>query len=179
LYDWYSAVQSEDIDWELAPEHLSYLTPRAQSDLFGEDDSLIIVHANLSDPDDPKLRRKEDRGPVEITTYTEADRFRVGHSYPESKTANLTDYSITTQKSEGAHHLAGSRDDAWGTNNVQDRFTDWVQSEHADTIRDRGGDEDVAILDSLAAIGDNEKRWNNSLSRSLPSPVAKMRGSSH
>ena len=156
LYDWYSAVQSGDIDWDLAPEHLSYLTPRAQSDIFGTDDSLIVVYADLSDPETPKLRAEDDGGPVEIRTYTEADRFRVGHSYPANKTSSMTDYSITTQKSKDAHHLAGLRDDAWGTNNVQDRFTDWAQSEYAAAVRDRVSDDEAAIIDGLAALGDDD-----------------------
>lgn len=156
LYDWYSAVQSGDIDWDLAPEHLAYLTPNAQSDLFGQEDSLITVYADLSDPDDPQLRPSEDGGPVEIGTYTRVDRFRVGHSYPANKTSSMTDYSITTQKSTDAHHLAGYRDDAWGTNNVQDRFTGWAQSEYAARVREESSDSDCAILDGLAALGDDE-----------------------
>lgn len=157
LYDWLSAVRSGDIDWDLAPEHLAYLTPNAQSDLFGEPDSLITVYADLSDPDDLHLRFEEDGGPVEIGTYTRADRFRVGHSYPANKTSSMTDYSITTQKSAEAHHLAGYRDDAWGTNNVQDRFTGWAQSEFAEAVRQNASDEDRQILEGLAALGDDEE----------------------
>ncbi|MEE6209520.1 TM1802 family CRISPR-associated protein [Salarchaeum sp. III] len=156
LLDWYDAARSEAIDWELSPEHLAYLTPRAQSDLFGQDDSLVIVYADLSDPDNPALRSDSEGGPVEITTYTTQDRFRVGHSYPEGKTSSMTDYSITTQKTADAHHIAGLRDDAWGTNNIQDRFTDWPQSESADRVRESASEEDTAILDALAALGDDD-----------------------
>jgi len=158
LFDWYSAVQSGDIDWDLDPEHLAYLTPGAQSDLFGEPDSLITVYADLSDPENPQLRGSDNGGPVEIGTYTRADRFRVGHSYPAGKTSSMTDYSITTQKSADAHHLAGFREDAWGTNNVQDRFTDWARSEYADAVREEASDADRAILDGLAALGDDSER---------------------
>jgi hypothetical protein len=157
LFDWYSAMQSGDIDWDLAPEHLAYLTPRAKSSLFGEDDSLVVVYADCSDPDAPVLRSDEDGGPVEITTYTEADRFRVGHAYPENKTSSMTDYSITTHKGAEAHHIAGLRDDAWWTNNVQDRFTDWAASEYADAVRDRVDDADAAILEALAALGEDDE----------------------
>src|SRR6056297_942990 len=66
LFDWYAASQSPAIDWDLAPEHLAYLTPRAKSGLFDEDDSLIVVYADLSDSTEPKLRAKADGGPVEI-----------------------------------------------------------------------------------------------------------------
>jgi len=156
LYDWYSAIQSGDIDFELAPEHLTYLTPNAQSDLFGEPDSLITVYVDLTDPGNPQLRPGSDGGPVEIGTYTRAMRFRVGHAYPANKTSSMTDYSITTQKSADAHHLAGYRDDAWGTNNVQDRFTSWARSEHAEAVRERASDADRAILDGLATLGDDE-----------------------
>jgi len=157
LYDWYSGVQSGDIGWDLAPEHLAYLTPRAQSELFGEPDSLITIYADLSDPSNPQLRPDSEGGPVEITTYTAADRFRVGHSYPANKTSSMTDYSVTTQKSADAHHLAGLRDDAWGTSNVQDRFTDWAQSEYADAVRERVSDDAAAIIEGLAGLGDDEE----------------------
>ena len=157
LYDWYSAVQSGDIDWDLDPKHLAYLTPGAQSDLLGEKDSLITVYADLSDPDNPKLRGADDGGPVEIGTYTRADRFRVGHSYPADKTSNMTDYSITTQKSKDAYHLAGFHEEWWGTNTVQDRFTDWAQSEHAESVREDVSGDDLAILDALATLGNDDE----------------------
>lgn len=153
VFDWYTSMQSDDIDFELSPMHLAYLTPRAKSDLFGEPDSLIVISVDLSDPDNPQLTAKDD-GPVEITTYTEADRFRVGHSYPVKKTSNMTDYSITTYKEADSHHIAGLRDDTYGTNNVQDRFTSWAQSEYAETVSDRADPEGVAILQGLATLGD-------------------------
>lgn len=155
LFDWYSAVQSGDIDWDLAPEHLAYLTPGAKSELFGEADSLITVFADLSDPDNPQLRSESNGGPVEVGTYTRADRFRVGHAYPANKTSSMTDYSITTHKGAEANHIAGFRDDAWGTNNVQDRFTDWAQSAAAESVRDEASEADTALLDGLAALGDD------------------------
>ncbi|WP_042663223.1 TM1802 family CRISPR-associated protein [Haloferax sp. ATB1] len=157
LFDWYAASQSSAIDWDLAPEHLAYLTPRAKSGLFGKDDSLVVVYADLSDPTSPTLRSDEDGGPVEIRTYTAPERFRVGHSYPEKKTSNMTDYSITTHKNADAHHIAGLRDDGWGTNNIQDRFTTWAQSEYAEQVRDEATDEDAAVLEALGAIGDDEE----------------------
>lgn len=155
LFDWYASMQSGEIDFDFSAEHLAYLTPRAQSDLFGQEDSLVVVSVDLSNPDAPKLAEGDD-GPVEIMTYTETDRFRVGHSYPANKTSSMTDYSITTQKTADAHHIAGLRDDAWGTNNVQDRFTDWAQSDYAEAVKERADPEDAAILDGLAALGDDE-----------------------
>jgi hypothetical protein len=154
LFDWYDTRLSGEIDFELSPEHLSYMTPRAKSELFGESDSLVVVSVDLSDPDNPQLAGNGDS--VYITTYTEADRFRIGHSYPANKTSNMTDYSITTYKSASAHHIAGLRDDAWGTNNVQDRFTDWAQSEPANTVRDRVEPEEQDIIDGLAKLGDDD-----------------------
>ncbi len=156
LLDWHDSAQSDAIDWDFAPEHLAYLTPRAKSGLFGDEDSLVAVYVDLSDPDDPSLRSEDNGGPVEITTYTAADRFRVGHAYPEGKTSSMTDYSITTHKNANAHHIAGLRDDAWGTNNIQDRFTDWAQSEFANQVREDSDAEDEAILDALADLGDDE-----------------------
>jgi hypothetical protein len=157
LFDWYDAATSEALDWDLAPEHLAYLTPRAKSGLFGEPDSLITVYADLSNPDDPQLGTAETTdGPVEITTLTEADRYRVGHAYPEGKTSSMTDYSITTHKGADAHHLAGLRDDAWGTNNIQDRFTGWAQSEYAESVKEDADPEDAAILEAMADLGDDD-----------------------
>lgn len=156
LFDWYDAATSEALDWDLAPEHLAYLTPRAKSGLFGEPDSLITVYADLSDPENPQLGTAETTdGPVEITTLTEGDRYRVGHSYPEGKASSMTDYSVTTHKGADANHIAGLRDDAWGTNNIQDRFTDWAQSEYAEAVREDASPANVAILDAMAALGDD------------------------
>jgi hypothetical protein len=156
LCDWYGSTQSEAIDWDLAPEHLAYLTPRAKSELFGEPDSLIVVYADLSTPESPELRVDKEGGPVEIRTYTDRDRFRVGHAYPENKTSSMTDYSITTHKGADAHHIAGRRDDAWGTNNVQDRFTDWAQSEHAERVLEDAEDGDAKVLQGLATLGNDD-----------------------
>lgn len=157
LFDWYSSKQSAALDFELEPEHLTYLTPSAKSDLFGEPDSLVVVYADLSDPDSPHLQSDEAGGPVEITTYTEEDRFRVGHAYPEGKTSSMTDYSITTHKNADAHHIAGLRDDAWGTNNIRDRFTGWAQSEFAETVRDDVNGTKHDILSALAELGDDQQ----------------------
>ncbi len=156
LFDWYSSKQSPALDFELAPEHLAYLTPRAKSGLFGEPDSLVVVYVDLSDPDSPSLRSNNEGGPVELTTYTEDDRFRVGHAYPEGKTSNMTDYSITTHKNADAHHIAGLRDDAWGTNNIRDRFTNWAQSEFAEGVRETVDEADREILDALSGLGDDK-----------------------
>lgn len=156
VLDWYSSKQSSALDFKLAPEHLAYLTPGAKSSLFGEQDSLVVVYADLSDPESPGLRSDEAGGPVELTTYTENDRFRVGHSYPEGKTSSMTDYSITTHKNADAHHIAGLRDDAWGTNNIRDRFTDWAQSEFAEEVREEVDDSEQRILDAFARLGDDE-----------------------
>lgn len=161
LFDWFGTTETDDIDWDLAPEHLAYLTPQWASDLFGADDSLIVVYADLSDPDNPTLRDDTLGGPVDITTYTEQDRFRVGHSYPPGKSSSMTDYSITTYKSASAHHIAGLREDAWWTNNVQDRFTDWAQSEFAEQVRENAEPSDVAILDGLAALGNDPEAMKN------------------
>lgn len=154
LFDWYATMRSGDIDFDLSPTHLAYLTPRAKSELFGEPDSLVVVSVDLSDPENPELAG--DESPIEITIYTEADRFRIGHSYPANKTSSMTDYSITTHKGASAHHIAGLRDDAWGTNNVQDRFTDWAQSEAAQAVRERVGPEKQAVIDGLAKLGEDD-----------------------
>lgn len=154
ILDWYDTVTSGEIDFDLDPRHLSFMTPAAKSELFGQEESLVEVYADLSDPGNPTLR--DDR-PVRITQMTEDLRYKVGHSYPANKTSSMTDYSITTQKSKPAHHIAGMRDDAWGTNNVQDRFTGWAQSEAAQQVVDREGD-DAWIIDALAALGNDDEQ---------------------
>lgn len=151
ILDWYDSVTSEAIDWDLKPEHLAFMTPRKKEELFGEPESLITVSVDLSDPDNPRLA--ED--PIEIGTVDAEMRYRLGHSYPANKTSNMTDYSITTHKSADAHHLAGLRDDAWGTANVQDRFTRWAQSDAAQqAIED--GIEDAWIIEALAELGEDD-----------------------
>ncbi len=163
LFDWLDATESEAIDWDLAPEHLAYLTPRAKSELFGADDSLVVVYADLSDPENPTLRSETEGGPVEITTYTASDRFRVGHSYPINK-SNLNDHSITTHKSAKASVIAGRETTKAGNmkkGNVQDRFIKWPQSDAADAIREKASDADTAVLDDLAALGNNEEVMND------------------
>lgn len=157
LLDWYSSKQSPALDFELAPEHLAYLTPTAKSGLFGTDDSLVVVYADLSDPESPCFRSETAGGPVELTTYTETDRFRVGHSYPAKKTSNMTDYSITTHKNADAHHIAGLRDDRYGTNNIRDRFTAWADSEFAAEVYAESGRRERAVLDGLSALGEDEE----------------------
>jgi len=156
LLDWLDSRTSEAIDWDIDPTHLSFMTPRAKSGLFGESDSLIVVWVDLSDPDEPRLTSHHDRGPVSIETMREDLRFRVGHAYPANKTSSMTDYSITTHKSADAHHLAGRREDAWGTNNVQDRFSGWAQSEAAQRVIEEDG-VDSWLIEALAALGNDDE----------------------
>ncbi|WP_229112360.1 TM1802 family CRISPR-associated protein [Halapricum desulfuricans] len=131
------------------------MTPAAKNELFGEDESLVEIFVDLSDPDNPQLRA--DR-PVRITQATEDLRFKLGHSYPANKTSSMTDYSVTTQKSADAHHIAGMRDDAWGTNNVQDRFTGWAQSDAAQTVIERDDSGATWIIEALAELGDDDEQ---------------------
>ncbi|WP_233565404.1 TM1802 family CRISPR-associated protein [Halorubrum sp. Atlit-26R] len=153
LFDWYDSVQSDAIDWGLDPEHLPYLTPRAKDGLFGEPDSLIVVYADLSDPDNPSFRTEADGGAVELTTYTEADRFRVGHSYPQPRRGKMMDHSITTYKNASAELIAGRVEGK--RNTIQDRFTIWA-SKYGERVRDEVSDADAAILDGLIALGEDE-----------------------
>lgn len=166
LYDWYGAVNSDIIDWEVQPKHLTYLTQRAKSELFGDDDSLIVVYADLSDPSNPSLRADSDGGPVEITTYTAEDRFRVGYSRPIRKT-NQTAHSITTHQDSEAYRIAGLEEGWYARGNLQDRFNRWVDSEYADTVRENADKEDKEILDALSAIGDDEDEMERLASRFL------------
>lgn len=152
VLDWYDTVTSGDLDFDLDPEHLAFMTPNAKEELYGEDDNAIVVKVDLSDPDNPRLADD----PVEILTVEKSRRYELGHAYPEGKSSSMTDYSITTHKSADAHHLAGRRDDAWGTANVQDRFTRWAQSDAAARVVDRDDVEDAWVVEVLAELGDDE-----------------------
>lgn len=151
-FDWYGTVTGGGIDWPIDPDHLGALTPTAKQQLFGEPESLIVVHVDLTDPESPRLADD----PVSIEEMTADMRYRVGHSYPDGRTSNMTDYSITTYKSADAHHLAGYREDAYWTNNVRDRFSEWAQSDAADRVLEEYDGDDAYVLRALASIGDDE-----------------------
>lgn len=153
LLDWYESVMAADGELQIDPEHMMAMTPTAKRGLFGEPDSLIVVTVDLTDPEQPHLDTEQ---PVTIKTMAADLRYRVGHSYPTNKTSSMTDYSITTHKSADAHHLAGRREDAWGTNNVCDRFTNWATSDAAQRILDDETIEDRWILEALIEIGKDE-----------------------
>jgi hypothetical protein len=166
LFGWYSAVDSDVIDWDLDPKHLTYLTPRAKSELFGEEDSLIVAYVDLSDPENPSLRAEEDGGPVEITTYTADNRFRIGYSRPIDKT-NQTAHSITTHQDTEAYRIAGLEDAWYGRGNLQDRFNRWIDSEYAETVREETTPENRRILEALSELGDNEEEMDRLADRFL------------
>lgn len=152
ILDWYQTVTSDELDFDLAPEHLSFLTPRAKDGLYSEDDNALVVYVDLSDPDNPRFR---DERPVRLETISSAERFRLGHSYPANRTSNMTDYSVTTYKSASPKQLAGEIDAWWATSTVQDRFTRWAQSEEAQAVIE-DGIEDAWIVEALAQLGEDE-----------------------
>ncbi len=162
IFDWYETVTSGDLDFDLSPEHLAFMTPAAKADLFGEPDNALVVYVDLSDTDQPQFR--EDR-PVRFESIDASDRFRLGHSYPTKKTASKTDHSITTHKETSEHQLAGQRDHWAGTNNIKDRFTDWAHSDAADRVLDRDDIEGKWILDALREIGSDENRIDELVTR--------------
>ncbi|MDY6776245.1 MAG: TM1802 family CRISPR-associated protein [Halobacteria archaeon] len=155
--DWYHTVTSGDLDFDLDPKYLSFLTPMEKSDLYGEDDNVLAANVDLSDPDNPKL---DNENPVELRTIDESSRFKLGHSYPANKTSSMTDYSITTHKSASPYHLSGRRDDAWGTNNIQDRFTGWAQSEAAEEVIEEDSVEDAWVVEALSKLGEDEEKMS-------------------
>jgi len=77
LFDWYDSTQSEEIDWDLAPEHLAYLTPRAKSGLFGQEDSLVVVYADLSDLKNRNFGAKR----MEVQSISRRIRKRTGSEW--------------------------------------------------------------------------------------------------
>ncbi|WP_231189453.1 TM1802 family CRISPR-associated protein [Haladaptatus sp. DYF46] len=153
LLDWYESVTAADGDLQIDPEHMMAMTPNAKRGLFGEPDSLIAVSVDLRDPENPRLDADD---PVSIETMGADLRYRIGHSYPSNKTSSMTDYSITTHKNADVHHLAGLRDDAWGTNNIRDRFTGWAAGEAAQRVLEDETIEDRWVLEALVEIGEND-----------------------
>lgn len=162
IFDWYETVSSGDLDFELPPEHLAFMTPAAKANLLGEPDNALVVYVDLSAKDEPQFRA--DR-PIRFESVGPTGRFKLGHSYPANKTSSMTDYSITTHKEASEHHLAGQRDDAWGTNNIKDRFTQWAHSAAADRVLERGDVDDVWILEALRNLGADEKRLDELVKR--------------
>jgi len=163
ILDWYQTVVSGELDFELDPEHLAFMTPMAKDGLYDEaEDNALVVYVDCSEPENPGFRDEE---PVAFESVDESGRFRLGHSYPANKTSAMTDYSITTHKEATEHHLAGQRDDAWGTNNIKDRFTEWAHSDAADRVLEREGTEDKEILQALRIIGDNPERIDEMVER--------------
>jgi hypothetical protein len=155
ILDWYQTITSDDLTFDLAPEHLTFMTPLAKPELYDEPDNALVVYVDLSNPDEPQFR---DENPVKLETIGRSMRYKLGHGYPENKTSAMADYSITTHKEASEHHLAGQRDDAWGTNNIKDRFTDWAHSDAANRVIDRDDEEEAWILEALQELGADESR---------------------
>lgn len=162
IFDWYETVTSGELDFELSPEHLMFMTPAAKADLFGEDDNALVAYVDLSDPDNPQFR---DSRPIQFESIDAGDRFRLGHSYPANKTSSMTDYSITTHKNASEYHLAGQRDDAWGTNNIKDRFSGWAYSDAADRVLERDDVDGAWILEALRELGADEAQIDELVAR--------------
>jgi hypothetical protein len=159
--DWYQTVTSGELDFDLDPKYLSLLTPMKKDELYGEPENALVIRVDLSDPTAPTFPEEE---PVQLRTVGESLRYELGHSYPSNKTSSMTDYSLTTHKSASDHHLAGERDDAWGTANIRDRFTRWAHSEAADTVLDEF-DGNTSILEGLRRLGEDEARLESLLDR--------------
>ncbi len=162
ILDWYQTVTEGDLSFDLAPEHLAFMTPNAKPDLFGEEDNALVVYVDLSDREHPTFR---DDKPVQFETVGPSQRFELGHSYPANKTSSMTDYSVTTHKSATEHHLAGERDDSWGTANVRDRFTRWARSDAADRVLERDDIEDAWIIGALQTLGEDEAALDELVAR--------------
>lgn len=162
ILDWYQTVSSGELEFDLAPEHLTFMTPMAKSELYEEDDNVLAVFVDLSDKQNPKFR---DESPVQFLDIDRAKRYKLGHSYPSDKTSSMTDYSITTHKEASEKHLSGELDEWWGTGNIQDRFTDWAHSEAAETVieQDEG---QVWILEALQHLGESSENFQEILDRS-------------
>lgn len=153
ILDWYQTITSDDLTFELAPEHLAFMTPLAKQELYDEPDNALVVYVDLSDPETPRFR---DEQPVRVESIDRSQRYQLGHSYPAKKTAAKTDHSITTHKDASEHHLAGERDHWAGTNNIIDRFTGWAQSDAADRVIERNDVDDVWIIRALQQLGEGE-----------------------
>lgn len=161
IFDWYQTVASGELDFDLALTHLTFMTPMAKPDLYQEDENVLAVNVDLTDPDNPKL---DEEDPVEFRNIDEGQRYKLGHSYPSNKTSSMTDYSITTHKEASEQHLAGEVDEWWGTGNIRDRFTDWAHSDAAQAVTEENEDE-AWILEALQELGDDKERFQELLKR--------------
>lgn len=162
ILDWYQTVTSGELEFDLDPEHLTFMTPMAKPDLYDEDHNVLAVFVDLSDEQNPKFK---DENPVQFLTVDQGKRYELGHSYPSDKTSSMTDYSITTHKEASEKHLSGELDEWWGTGNIQDRFTEWAHSEAAETIVEQDEGE-VWILEALQHLGESSDNFQELLERS-------------
>lgn len=160
--DWYETVTSGELDFELDPKHLAFMTPMKKRELYNDEDNALVVYVDLSDPDNPTFRDQE---PVRFETIDESYRYRLGHAYPTGRSGVMTDYSVTTYKEASERHLSGVVDKWSVTSTIQDRFDRWAQSEEAEAVKESEDVEDSWIIEALQKIGDDEEKLDELVNR--------------
>lgn len=126
-------------------EYAAYLTPDQASDLFDEEESLIVVRADLSG-DEPELDSEQ---PVVVTRYHRDLVREVAHC--KYSAARGFDHSITHRsgRNSGVEKL---------TRYGKERFTSWATD---DDIQSVAADHDQGwIIEALAQLGENDSEMN-------------------
>ncbi|SHL35159.1 type I-B CRISPR-associated protein Cas8b/Csh1 [Haladaptatus paucihalophilus] len=124
--------------------YASYLTPDAANGFVDQDDSLVVVRADVSG-DKPRLETGDRRGPVWITRYTKERIPKVAHcKYPA---ARGIDHSIT--------HQAGKNSDPEKlARYAKERLTKWPKDDVVQSVAD--DHKDGWIINALSDLGEDE-----------------------
>lgn len=125
-------------------EYAAYLTPDQASDLLDEEESLIVVRADLSGSE-PRLA-DDQQGPLLVTRYTEDLIGDVAHSYYYNRGSGI-DHSITNRTGAGK-----SQDDIFRYS--KERLTRWTTEDAVSDVAE--SHQEGEIIRELAALGNNE-----------------------
>lgn len=125
-------------------EYAAYLTPDQASDLLDEEESLIVVRADLSG-NEPRLA-DDQQGPLLVTRYTEDLIGDVAHSYYYNRGSGI-DHSITNRTGAGK-----SRDDIFRYS--KERLTRWTTEDAVSDVAE--SHQEGEIIRKLAALGNHE-----------------------
>lgn len=142
-------------------EYAAYLTPDQASDLIDEEESLIVVRADLSG-DEPRLADN----PIRVTKYREELIPEVAHC--KYNAARGFDHSVT-------HRSGRDSDREKLARYAKERLTAWATDEVIRSVAEEH--EEGWIIDALAAVGENEDelaRIDEALESSLGSSATSL-----
>lgn len=142
-------------------EYAAYLTPDQASDLMDEEESLIIVQADLSGAE-PSLADE----PVHVTKYTEELVQKVAHC--KYNAARGFDHSIT-------HRSGRDNDREKLSRYAKERLTRWATDDVVQSVAENH--EQGWIIDALADIGRDDTemaRIDETISETLGGPTTAL-----